>query len=137
MRRVPGWLSGSSVDFFCEFHADAATASNITRAARLLERAQLDADAFIEQVFAARRIIQGRANREKRARGSPSITIDTLYDWDASRLGYEHLLGQRARRLASQATRSCIGSSPGPRWCILLMSVVSASGILKSNKPTI
>ncbi|HEX6778758.1 MAG TPA: hypothetical protein VF099_11195 [Ktedonobacterales bacterium] len=55
------------MDFSREFHDEAATASNITRAAHLFERVQMDADAFIEQVYAARRITQGRANIRKRA----------------------------------------------------------------------
>ena len=50
-----------------EFHDAAATASNITRAAHLFERAGMDADAFIQQVYEARRITQGRANIRKRA----------------------------------------------------------------------
>ena len=55
------------MDFSREFHDEAATASNITRAVHLFERAEMDADAFIEQVYAARRITQGRANIQKRS----------------------------------------------------------------------
>ena len=68
-RRIksPDWLPGYIVDFFREFHDEAATASNITRAAHLFERTGMDADAFIEQVYAARRITQGRANIQKRS----------------------------------------------------------------------
>jgi hypothetical protein len=64
---VPDWLPGYIIDFSREFHDEAATVSNITRAANLFERAGRDADAFIEQVYAARRITQGRANIQKRA----------------------------------------------------------------------
>lgn len=64
---IPCWLPGYIVDFSREFHDEAATVSNITRAAHLFERAGMDADAFIEQVYAARRITQGRANIQKRA----------------------------------------------------------------------
>ena len=65
--RLPAWLPGYIVDFSREFHDEAATASNITRAVHLFERAKLDAETFIEQVYAARRITQGRANIHKRA----------------------------------------------------------------------
>ena len=64
---IPARLPGYVVDFSREFHDEAATASNITRAAHLFERAKMGADAFIEQVYAARRITQGRANIRKRA----------------------------------------------------------------------
>ena len=60
---MPGYI----IDFSREFHDEAATASNITRAAHLFERAQMDSETFIEQVYAARRITQGRANIQKRA----------------------------------------------------------------------
>ncbi|HEU5198920.1 MAG TPA: helix-turn-helix domain-containing protein, partial [Ktedonobacterales bacterium] len=66
-RNPPVWLSGSIVDFSREFHDEAATTSNITRAAHLFERAGKDPDAFLAQVYAARRITQGRANIQKRA----------------------------------------------------------------------
>ncbi len=65
--QVPDWLPGYIVDFSREFHDECAIPSNITRAAHLFERAGRDADAFIEQVYAARRITQGRANIRKRA----------------------------------------------------------------------
>ncbi|HLW02412.1 MAG TPA: helix-turn-helix domain-containing protein [Ktedonobacterales bacterium] len=65
--KSPEWLPSYIVDFSREFHDEAATASNITRAAHLFEWSQMDADAFIEQVYAARRITQGRANIQKRA----------------------------------------------------------------------
>jgi hypothetical protein len=64
---VPDWLPGYIVDFSREFHDEAAIPSNITRATHLFGRAKMDADAFIEQVYAARRITQGRANIQKRA----------------------------------------------------------------------
>lgn len=67
-RNMPVWLSGSIVDFSREFHDEAATASNITRAAHLFERAGMDPDAFLAQVYAARRITQGRANIQKRSK---------------------------------------------------------------------
>ncbi|HLW03612.1 MAG TPA: hypothetical protein VKT82_33505 [Ktedonobacterales bacterium] len=60
---MPGYI----VDFSREFHDEAATVSNITRAAHLFDRTGMDADVFIEQVYAARRITQGRANIRKRA----------------------------------------------------------------------
>jgi transposase-like protein len=63
----PDWLPGYIVDFSREFHDEGVTASNITRADHLFERAGMDADAFIAQVYAARRITQGRANIQKRA----------------------------------------------------------------------
>ncbi len=68
-RRVesPVWLPGYIVDFSREFHDEAATASNITRAAHLFERARVDAEAFIGQIYEARRITKGRANIQKRA----------------------------------------------------------------------
>jgi hypothetical protein len=66
-RKPPAWLPGYILDFSREFHDEAATPSNITRAAHLFDRAGMDADAFIEQVYAARRITQGRANIRKRA----------------------------------------------------------------------
>jgi hypothetical protein len=65
--KIPTWLPGYIVDFSREFHDEAAIPSNITRAAHLFERAQMDADTFTEQVYAARRITQGRANIHKRA----------------------------------------------------------------------
>lgn len=65
--KSPDWLPGYIIDFSREFHDEAATASNITRAAHLFERAQIDADAFIEQVYNARRITKGRANIQKRS----------------------------------------------------------------------
>ena len=65
--KLPDWLPGYIVDFSREFHDEGATASNITRAAHLFDRAGVDADAFIEQVYAARRITQGRANIQKRS----------------------------------------------------------------------
>ena len=43
-------------------------ASNITRAAHMFERAGMDPDAFLAQVYAARRITQGRANIQKRSK---------------------------------------------------------------------
>ncbi len=55
------------MDFSREFHDAAATASNITRAAHLFARVGMDANAFIEQMYAARRITRGRANIRKRA----------------------------------------------------------------------
>jgi hypothetical protein len=66
-RKPPAWLPGYIVDFSREFHDEAAIPSNVTRATRLFERTQMDADAFIEQVYAARRITQGRANIQKRS----------------------------------------------------------------------
>jgi hypothetical protein len=66
-RNTPVWLSGSIVDFSREFHDEAATTSNITRAAHLFERTGMDPDAFLAQTYAARRITQGRANIQKRA----------------------------------------------------------------------
>ena len=66
-REPPVWLPGYIVDFSREFHDEAAIPSNITRATHLFERAGMDADAFIAQVYAARRITQGRANIQKRA----------------------------------------------------------------------
>jgi hypothetical protein len=65
--KLPEWLPGYIVDFSREFHDEAAIASNITRAAHLFERAEMDANAFIAQVYAARRITQGRVNIRKRA----------------------------------------------------------------------
>jgi transposase-like protein len=64
---IPGWLPGYIMDFSREFHDEAAIPSNITRAAHLFERAGMDADTFIQQVYEARRITQGRANIQKRA----------------------------------------------------------------------
>ncbi len=52
-------------DFSREFHDEEATPSNITRAAHLFERADIDADAFIEQMYEARKITKGRANIQK------------------------------------------------------------------------
>jgi len=66
-RKPPAWLPGYIVDFSREFHDEAAIPSNITRAAHLFERAEMNADTFIAQVYAARRITQGRANIQKRA----------------------------------------------------------------------
>lgn len=66
-REPPVWLSGYIVDFSREFHDEAATVSNITRTAHLFDRAGMDVDAFIAQVYAARCITQGRANIHMRA----------------------------------------------------------------------
>jgi hypothetical protein len=66
-RKSPVWLPGYIVDFSREFHDEAAIPSNITRAAHLFERAQMDAEAFIEHVYEARRITKGRANIQKRS----------------------------------------------------------------------
>jgi transposase-like protein len=68
-RRIkpPEWLPGYIVDFSREFHDEAATTSNTTRAIHLFERARIDAESFIEQVYEARRITKGRANIQKRA----------------------------------------------------------------------
>jgi transposase-like protein len=64
---APVWLPGYIVDFSREFHDEAATFSNITRAAHLFERAGMDAEAFIGQIYEARRITKGRANIQKRS----------------------------------------------------------------------
>ena len=95
---IPDWLPGYIVDFSREFHDEAATTSNITRAAHLFEWAGMDADAFIQQVYAARRITQGRANIRKRAEVG---TNPAWPDGFPNRMPYffsvlENLLAQRA-----------------------------------------
>jgi hypothetical protein len=65
--KIPGWLPGYIVDFSREFHDEEATASNITRAAHLFDRVDIDAEEFIEQMYEARRITKGRANIQKRS----------------------------------------------------------------------
>jgi hypothetical protein len=65
--KVPSWLPGYIVDFSREFHDQEATPSNITRAAHLFERADIDAEEFIEQMYEARKISKGRANIQKRS----------------------------------------------------------------------
>ena len=60
-------MSGYIVDFSREFHDEEATRSNITRAVHLFEQAEVDAEVFIEHLYAARNITQGRANIQKRS----------------------------------------------------------------------
>lgn len=95
--QVPGWLPGYVLDFSREFHDEAATTSNITRAVHLYEWAKMDADAFIEQVYEARRITKGRANIQKRAEVGKNPAWP---DGFPNRMPYffsvlENLLGQR------------------------------------------
>lgn len=65
--KAPDWLPGYIMDFSREFHDEEAIPSNITRAAHLFERAAMDAEAFIAQMYEARRITKGRANIQKRS----------------------------------------------------------------------
>ncbi|HEY7123515.1 MAG TPA: helix-turn-helix domain-containing protein [Ktedonobacterales bacterium] len=65
--KQPSWLSAYITDFSREFHDETATRSNLTRAAHLFEKARLDTATFIERLYAARRITQGRGNIRKRS----------------------------------------------------------------------
>jgi hypothetical protein len=96
--KPPVWLSSYITDFSREFHDEQAIRSNLTRAAHLFARARLDTATFIERLYAARRITQGRGNIRKR------VQVGTNRAWPAgfpNRMPYffsvlEQLLGVKA-----------------------------------------
>jgi hypothetical protein len=77
--KPPAWLSGYITDFSREFHDEDAIPSNITRAAHLFERAGLDAETFIKQLYEARRVTQARANIRKRSHAGENLAWPTGY----------------------------------------------------------
>jgi hypothetical protein len=96
--KPPEWLSSYITDFSREFHDEQAIRSNLTRAAHLFARAKVDNATFVERLYAARRITQGRGNIRKRSQVGASRSWPPGYP---NRMPYffsvlEGLLGLKA-----------------------------------------